>query len=457
MWPDVATIPGISDHQREQLAVATKRPLGILTGGPGTGKTRTAAGIVAAIVQQYGAGSVACCAPTGKAAVVATAAMARMGLSIQSTTSHRLLGVQRNGHDGKGWGFIHGPGMPLPFRFLVIDEPSMLGTPLGSSIFSAIAPGTHILLVGDPYQLPPVEHGAPLRDMISAGIPTGKLTEIWRNDGGIVRACRLMKEGRGYQPSERIDVANGHNLRHYECRSAEQSLDVVRSLYRKAPPGVDRFADIQVLCTVREKSPLSVDCVNRMMQEFLLPDAERIDGIRFRVGDKVICTTNAMLALLDDEGNEIPDPFYTGSGKPEPKRDFVANGEIGRVIRLREKEMHVAIDAPKRTVKVGVIRSKSRKQEDEEQASKLSDFDLAYGITIHKSQGSSWKCPIVLIDDYNGANFVACRELYYTGVSRTELLGFTIGRMDTINRHLQRVSLASRKTFLEEQLKGVAA
>ena len=110
-------------------------------------------------------------------------------LPLEATTIHRLLGVSRNGHDKKGWGFIHNAANPLPYRFVFVDEVSMLDVDLAANLFAACQPGTHILLIGDTGQLPPVGHGAPLRDLIAAGVGCGELTEIWRNAGDIVKGC----------------------------------------------------------------------------------------------------------------------------------------------------------------------------------------------------------------------------------------------------------------------------
>src|SRR5690606_14383539 len=99
---------------------------------------------------------------------------------VEATTIHRLLGVSRNGHDQKGWGFMRNRGNPLPNRFLFVDECSMCDCDITASLLDACKPGTHVLFIGDFAQLPPAGHGAPLRDMIAAGIPYGELTEIHR-------------------------------------------------------------------------------------------------------------------------------------------------------------------------------------------------------------------------------------------------------------------------------------
>src|SRR4030095_542560 len=188
LWPDPFRMSDLSRHQQEQLARATAGPLGALIGSPGTGKTYSVAALIRALADRYGLESTGICAPTGKAATRVTAAIQRYGVDLTATTIHRLLRVRhRHGHVDR-FRFEHDEDNPLAYRFIVIDESSMLDTDLAASLFSACAPGTHVLLVGDPYQLPPVGHGVPLRDLLQAQLPQGELIEIQRNAGLIVHA-----------------------------------------------------------------------------------------------------------------------------------------------------------------------------------------------------------------------------------------------------------------------------
>ena len=184
----------ISQHQKQQLTIATSNRVGLLTGTPGTGKTYTLAKFVRDWGDRYGLGSIAVCAPTGKAGVRCTESMLAAGVDIEATTIHRLLGVGRNGHDGEGWGFEYNAENPLPHACIVVDETSMVSASLMADLLAATTPHTRLVFVGDPHQLPPVGHGAPLRDLIrTERIPHGELSEIWRNDGGVVRICREIR------------------------------------------------------------------------------------------------------------------------------------------------------------------------------------------------------------------------------------------------------------------------
>lgn len=423
-WPSAADIEGISEHQGEVLARALRGPIAILTGGPGVGKTYTAGAVLKSVVQQYGASSLAVCAPTGKAAVRITAAMKSFGLKVEATTIHRMLGVQRNGHDGAGWGFYYRAGNPIPQKFIAIDESSMLDVDLAANLFAALAPGTHVLLIGDPGQLPPVGHGAPLRDMIAAGLPCGELTEVRRNEGDIVLACRDIREGKSFVPSDYIDVTRGFNLKHLESQRPTWTMNHLERLIRTMPAGVDPMWDMQVLVAVNEKSPLSRVELNKRLQ-VLLNQSPPIRQAKFRLGDKVICTSNQMLPTIESR------PGFETS-------EFVANGEIGSVVHCEPGTTIVKFDAPART-----IVAKGAYQDE---------FALAYAITVHKSQGSQWPIVVYVGDDYPGARFVASRELIYTAISRAEKLAMTIGRKATIDLDCRREALSTRKTFLKELL-----
>lgn len=438
------------------IAKSLAGPVGILAGTPGTGKTYTAAAVIRAIVESSGAHCVAVCAPTGKAAVRCTAAMQRYGLTLEAMTVHRLLQVTRNGYDGKGWGFAFNRACPLPFRVVVVDEVSMLDVDTAAALFDAFAPGTHVLLVGDPYQLPPVGHGAPLRDMIAAGLPYGELTEIQRNSGDGVLLCRDLKEGRRYWASNdnggTIDVPAGRNVRHFETRSGAQSARALSLMLAGLPAELSPLWDVQVLVTLNEKSELSRKVLNEMLQEQLNPHGELMPGGKFRVGDKVICTSNTLLPLVVEPG-EIPAAVeVTGEPEDEPK-EFVANGEIGRIVSVEPKRMQVKFDCPARTVLVPMGKASGSTGDggDDSQGCK---FDLAYAITVHKSQGSQWPITITMVDSSSGANWIGSRELYYTALSRFVTLSVTIGQRTVIDKHTRKVALRERKTFLKEMLTG---
>jgi exodeoxyribonuclease V alpha subunit len=188
----------LTPHQRETVSPLLSSRIAILGGSPGTGKTFTAAQIIKSTAAEHGETSIKIAAPTGKAAVRINESMQKHGVYIRARTIHSMLGVQE-ADGGGGWSFVHNRSNPLECQFLVVDESSMIDCDLMASLLAARPRGCSILFVGDVGQLPPVGHGAPLRDMIAAGIPYGELTEIQRNAGAIVNACAAIRRGESFE------------------------------------------------------------------------------------------------------------------------------------------------------------------------------------------------------------------------------------------------------------------
>ena len=422
----------LTPHQHAAATQAMSGRVGLLTGGPGVGKTYTAAAILQAAVAKYGASYCRVCAPTGKAAVRITEAMQRHRIPLEATTIHRMLGVTRGGYDGGGWGFAFNRDCQLQAKLICCDESSMLGTDLAADMFQAIPEDATVLLVGDEDQLPPVTHGAVFRDFLRAGFPIGRLAEIHRNEGDIVRACKAIRDGHAWRPSPVIDMESGWNLRHIECPSANHVKRKLSALLRRVPEPFDPIEDCQVLCTVNEKSPLARTELNKGLQQILNPDGEPDQSHKFRVGDKVICLRNQFLRLIDDAADDL---------KPSQDQEFVANGDIGRVTAVGPRKIAVRFPLPDRHCYIAG-----------EPLTK--DIDLAYAVTVHKSQGSQWPVVIYVSDDYRGARWVASRELIYTALSRAEKLMVTLGQKDTMDLDCRREVLSGRKTFLVERLRS---
>lgn len=487
-WPAAVNLADISEHQRDKIGDCLQSTVGILGGSPGTGKSFSAARIIKWIASRYSSDSVAVCAPTGKAAVRITEALAGYGCHIKATTIHKLLEIGRNGHDGRGWGFQRNRHNRLKQMFLFVDECSMIDTDLAADLFDACEIGTHVLLIGDPYQLPPVGHGAPLRDLIDSGkVPCGILSEIQRNAGAIVRACAAIKDGKPFETFPKFCPERGENLQIIEAETPNQQIDALRAILRgiKANGNHDPAWDCQVIVSVNEKSDIGRKQLNPLIQRILNPlpaDASEADAAaKYRVGDKLICLRNALLGLLTPRkqfGNEecADKTPEASNGKPPAagkladwtdKRDdtdfvlttYVANGEIGEVLVVDAKMMVARFEAPDRIVRVPVGK-KAAKEEGVgngggggETGGESGDFDLAYAITGHKSQGSEWPIIIAMIDD--AAGMVAGREWVYTVISRAKLHCFLVGKRATLDKQCRRVQLAKRKTFLRERLQGL--
>ena len=435
IWPALGPKHGLSDHQAEQWAYASPRPLGLLTGTPGTGKTYTVGAVVKTLCDRIGEEGIAICAPTGKAAVRLGESLRRVAVSIQPRTIHSLLEIGRNGHDGDGWGFQRNEGNPLDERVVIVDEASMLDTDLAASLLRACGPGTHVLLVGDPYQLPPVGHGAPLRDMIAAGLPRGHLSEIQRNAGMIVRACAAIKDGKHFETCDTFDPESGQNLKHIEVAEPAQQLGELEKVMRAASKS-SRFSGLfetQVIVPTNKSGDLGRKEVNRILQGMLNPAGRTEAPNPFRVMDKIICLKNGWHQQTREAGGT---------------EAYVANGEIGQVVGVEPRATVATFFSPTRSIRIPM----GRPREGEEEEGAGCDFDLGYAITCHKSQGSEWPCVIVLADPSPGARRVCTREWIYTAISRASQLCITIGKESVLQQMVARVSLEKRKTFLVEEI-----
>jgi len=428
-------------HQRDAISTAVKYRIGCIQGSPGVGKTFCVAAIVKAVIARFGRDSIAVCAPTGKAAVRVAQSMAANGVDLPASTIHRLLQVE--GEGGDGWSFHFNEQNPLPHRFIVTDEASMIDVDLLASLLRACTPSTHVLFVGDTGQLAPVGHGRPFYDLQQC-VPTGKLTEIRRNSGRIVKACAEIRDHNKITFSEKLDIDGGENLILIQC-SDEDQPQILEQLIAKidtryiGPNGLSVIDDLQILTGMRKKTPVSLEPLNRAMQATLNPDGERIQGNPFRVSDKIICRNN----------NRYPD------AEDPNEEHFVANGELGRVVDIKPGRMIVRLSDPIRLILIchAPVQENEKGIDDSENTKQgtVGDWDSGYAITGHGSQGSQWKFVIVIADS-KGA-IVQTRQWLYTGISRAEVATFVIGQKQVVNQMLKRDGISGRKTFLVERIR----
>jgi exodeoxyribonuclease V alpha subunit len=458
-WPALTT-PEVSEHQADAVNGAATGRVMLLTGTPGTGKTFAAAALLRLVARSQGVKSIAVAAPTGKAAVRITEALARNGVVIKASTIHSLLQIRKAGHDGGGWTFEHCDSNPLPFQWVAIDEVSMLDTDLAHSLFAAIRPGAHVLLIGDPYQLPPVGHGAPLRDLLSSQVPNANLTEIKRNSGLITTGCQLVKDGRVPEFADRLDVDAGKNLRLLHCPGEADQLQAVRSVLEalRGKPGLDVVWDTVVLTPCNDKGRVSRKPLNLYLQQLLnppLPTDQRAGQDVWRLRDKVICLKNGWhLRQEFDAGRDIcrcSSWHAAGDGSSESDYAYVANGELGAVVAVDgvKPDCILRYDAPRRFISVKA--PKPVKHDDGSESAREEGFALGYAITGHKSQGSEWPYVIVMLDP--AGDRVASREWIYTAISRASRACLLVGTEDTLRRQLRRAELPGRKTLLVELIK----
>lgn len=431
-WPDASRFETFSDHQQQEYYHATGGYISLLSGKPGTGKTYVSAAVVKEI-QRLPVSSVAVCAPTGKAAVRCTGAMEAHGINLQAKTIHRTLGIHRT--EGGAWQFMFGPDNPLPYSHLVVDETSMLGTGLGAYLFAACREDTHILLVGDTFQLPPVDHGAVLRDLIEIGLPHGQLSQIRRNSGAIVKACHAIANGKRYETCDSIDEDAGDNLMHVEVNDPGLQIRKLLQVYEIMPKRYDRKWDMQVIVPLNAKSPVSRTKLNDLLQERLNHQGKRSEKHGWRNGDKILCTRNC---------------FRPSTERANQDEHFIANGEVGEILEVEDKRIISSFLSPHRVVVIPL--GKVRDKDDEKEENLNVNFDKGYALTVHKAQGSQWPVVVCMADESSGARMVGCREFHYTALSRAERVCITIGERRLIDLDCQKTSLGKRKTFLSERV-----
>lgn len=456
-WPslDRPEFADLKDHQRSELTEALSGPIGILGGRPGTGKTFTLSRLVKSLIATHGSQSIAVCAPTGKAAVRCRETLVAAGCDgVEPRTIHRMLGVQSS---EDGWTFFHDEQNPLPYMFVIVDEGSMAGTGLIKSLLAARGKGTGILIVGDVNQLPPVEFGAPLRDLIAAGLPYGELTEIHRNSGLIVRVCSAICDGKPWEPASKIDLkaddpVNLCLIPASKHHAPAKILQLVEQLRDLSP--FDPVWDVQVIVAVNKRSPLGRIEMNRKLQE-LLNHSPPVKNCPFRLNDKVVQLKNSFLPSAVQKFGK------TDWTADMDDKVLVCNGEIGKVSWLSEDGKKIVAEFSMPDRKIMVYRG--AKQDDEKDGDEDSgagcDLDLAYALTCHKMQGSQAPVVIVALDEYPGASgqFGVCdRAWLYTAISRAQLACFMVGQKHVADGICSKRFIWRRKTFMVELIREYA-
>lgn len=488
---------GLNEEQAEAMEIIAENGVAILAGSPGTGKSFTITKVLAALVGG-GFRSIRIAAPTGKAAKRAAELLQGKlppGVEIPCTTIHRLLGPKPNDADDEGvssdnarvgrgrdgFTFAYGPDNHIPTDFLVIDEASMIDIKLGAFLLNAIAPGTRVVFVGDPNQLPSVGPGSMLRDMIDAGIPTAILTQIQRNSGQIVRACHAIKDGIVPEPAPSIDLETGNNWVHVELEDPGAIAQRVVDLHRKYRNFPDPLWDMQVVTPQKARLPIACDNLNRLLSEKLNafgnihgePDADGEDDVGgppevdegrvpFRRGDKVIRTKNGLCDLMvminENEESELDDDQepsrvdwrWDDSAWRLAETDIV-NGDMGIIYDI--------VDDPKDTFVVVRFRTPDRLCRLSYDECHLSQ---AYAITCHKAQGSGFPFVIVPVHhsfywDAKKQRGLFNREWIYTAISRSERMLITVGQFSAVRAAVGRKTVHRRKTRLVSLIRGHAS
>ena len=405
----------LSPTQRQAVLSALEQGLIVVTGGPGTGKTT----IINCMLELMGK-NVLLAAPTGRAAKRMTEATGR-----EAKTLHRLLE-----YAGDEETFQRNEENPLDCACVIVDEMSMVDVFLMRSLLRALRAGTRLILVGDADQLPSVGAGNVLGDILSSGvIPSVRLTDIFRQDEKSLIVVNAHRIQQGQMP-----VLNQKGSDFFFERQASQS-DAARAVVGLCVSRLPRFMgtrtpvqDIQVLAPTR-KGECGVNALNRLLQAALNPPAPYKKEVTygenvFRVGDKVMHIRNnyALEWRCETTGQE-------GAG--------VFNGDMGFVLDVDTEEKTVS-----------VVYDEDRHVEYVYQ--QLEELELAYCLSVHKSQGSEFPCVVMPV--VGGASMLLTRNLFYTALTRARQLVVLVGREDAIASMVKNDHVAMRYTALRERL-----
>ncbi len=414
----------LDEHQVSAVKEAVRNGLLVITGGPGTGKTTTINTIIRYFEME--GMDIFLAAPTGRAAK-------RMSetTGFQARTIHRML--ELNGGVEGSAGFERNESNPLETDVVIIDEMSMVDITLMNSLLKAVAAGTRLILVGDINQLPSVGPGSVLKDIIESGAcNVVMLTKIFRQASTSDIIVNAHKINRGEEVSLDNKSMDFFFLKRYE---ADIIINVVLQLVKqKLPKFVDATPyDIQVLTPMR-KGLLGVERLNGILQQYLNPpdrskrEKEHGDMI-FREGDKVMQTKN---------NYQLEWEISTKFGLTVDKGMGIFNGDMGIIKEINDfaETMTVEFDEGRKV---------------EYSFKLLDELELAYAITIHKSQGSEY--PAVVIPLLSGPSMLMNRNLLYTAVTRARKCVTLVGNEKTFFQMIHNISQQKRYSGLCERLK----
>ncbi len=417
----------LDEMQRMAVVEAVKHGVMVLTGGPGTGKTTT----INALIRYFESEGLDIClaAPTGRAAKRMTETT-----GYEAQTIHRLLEVSVNSEEEKSGRFMRNMENPLETDVVIIDEASMVDLPLMNALLSAICVGTRLVLVGDVNQLPSVGPGSVLKDMIdSCCFSVVMLSKIFRQAGESDIVINAHKINRG----EPVILDNkSRDFFFLERQDADTVIRVVLTLIQKKLPGYvgAKPNEIQVLTPMR-KGLLGVERLNHILQEYLNPpdpskEEKEYGDKLFRVGDKVMQIKN---------NYQLEWEVRTKRGMLIDKGLGIFNGDMGVVkeISAYEGTMTVEYDEQRQVAYPFQM---------------LDELELAYAITIHKSQGSEY--PAVIIPLLQGPRRLYHRNLLYTAVTRARKCATLVGSSLVLQEMIKNVNEQERNTSLAESIRG---
>jgi len=418
----------LSQGQEEAVMAAVSNGVLILTGGPGTGKTTTINTIIN-LLEQQGL-SVTLAAPTGRAAKRMSEATGR-----EAKTIHRMLEVEFMSEDSRRQTFRKNEESPLETDVLIVDESSMIDILLMKNLLDAVVEGTRLILVGDVDQLPSVGAGNVLKDLINSDcLPVSRLTEVFRQAAESAIITNAHRINKGEYP------ALNDKEKDFFFVSRQNPEDVTRTitdLIKNRLPAYKNFDslnDIQVLTPMR-KSALGVTQLNAVLQAKLNPPSQKkrereYGNVIFREGDKVMQIRNNYEASWESFGT---------CGERTDYGEGVFNGDMGIIRAIDDDEGLTVLFDDSRQVNYSF--------------SQLDELELAYAVTVHKSQGSEYR--VVIIPIVSGPPMLLTRNLLYTAVTRARELAVIVGSADTMHRMIDNNRVTNRYTALSRRLKDM--
>jgi exodeoxyribonuclease V alpha subunit len=397
-WLDEINDIALSSSQRQALLTILNSKIGIITGGPGVGKT-TITNTILHLARRAKLQTVLC-APTGRAAKKLSSCT-----NSNAKTIHRLLKI-----DPIERKFLHNQHNPLQADLIIIDEASMIDVFLAHSILQAIDPLSNLIIIGDIDQLPSVGPGAFLKDLIDL-FPeqTAHLTEIFRQatDSHIIQNAHLVNSGKMLIPNDQTQLSDFYFIPE---SSPEMIIEKIKFLITNRIPkrfNLNPLTDVQVL-TPMHKGSLGTQNLNDILQSLLNP-SQKSSGIKFKIGDKV----------LQNRNNYDKDVF---------------NGDVGFISEINVNPSEVIVDFSDHLVTYLL--------------SELDELQLAYAISIHKSQGSEY--PAIIIPLAMQHYTLLERNLLYTAITRGKRLVILIGEMKAIAMAIRNQSSKKRNTNLAD-------
>lgn len=404
--------------QRQAIRNAFTNGVFILTGGPGTGKTTTLNAIIELFEQRNA--SIQLAAPTGRAAKRMTELTGR-----EAKTIHRLLEVEWTSENKQS--FSRNEKNPLGCDVLIVDEASMLDSILFENLLHALKIGTRIILVGDTDQLPSVSAGNVLNDILSSGVYSFiALKKVFRQ----AMESKIISNAHAIINGEASDLSNKNKDFFMMHRNSPADVcDTVLELCESRLPdayGFNPLTDIQILCPSRKAQTGTVN-INNLLQATLNPKKDgqpqlAYKGVYFRTGDKVMQIKNNYDLQWERDNGEI------GFG--------IFNGDIGYISLI--------------DIKGGIVKVRFDDRTATYYIDNIGELELAYAVTVHKSQGSEFDC--VILPLFDTPSQLLYRNLLYTAVTRAKKLLIVVGLEDIYNKMAENDRKTLRYTLLKDFL-----